>query len=534
MNTLTIIAIIVLAILLVMFLTPVVFLMYVYRLDRKQEQHSILKNFPLLARARYFLEHIGPELRQYIMDGDNDGKPFTRLDFQTIVKSGKYLKTVIGFGSKRDFDQAGYYIKNTLIPKQMNELRVDNTEKIQTKMYIEKDYLFSRTDIPTEDTIDKWLLADEDAVVVGPNCKRPFVVKGQIGMGGMSYGALGDHAISALSQGLGMAGGTWMNTGEGGLSEYHLSGGVDIMMQIGPGLNGVRELDGTFSWEKLKEQSLIPQVKAFELKLGQGAKIRGGHLDGKKVTPKIAQTRGVEPWKTINSPNRFKEFHDIPSMLDFVDQIKQHTGKPVGIKIVIGDHSDMEELANQMLDRAKYPDFITVDGGEGGTGATYREMADSVGLPLRAALQIVDRTLITYGLRDKIKIIASGKLFSADRIAIALGMGADLINIARAFMITVGCIGTEKCHTGECPVGVATTDPNLQKALVVEEKKYRVLNYLVTLRQGLYALSAATGLDTPTQYSQEHIVYKTSDDQVVNLRTLNQAAKREQDPPIER
>ncbi len=326
-------------------------------------------------------------------------------------------------------------------------------------------------------------------------------------MSAMSYGSLGEKAITALSEGLGIAKGTWMNTG-GGLSEYHLKGGVDIIMQIGPGLFGVRDRDGNFDWDELLEKSKLPQVKAFEVKLAQGAKTRGGHIDGEKVTEEIARIRRVEPYKSIDSPNRFTDFSDIPSLFGFIDQIRQHTGKPVGMKIVVGSPDEADELARSIRDLATGPDFITIDGGEGGTGASYQELADSVGLPIRSALPLIDEALKKYEIRDQVKIIASGKLFSPDRVAIALAMGADLINIARGFMITVGCIQTLKCASNACPVGVATTDPELQKALVIDEKKWRTANYVITMRKGLYRVAAAAGLDSPIKFNRQHVVYK--------------------------
>ena len=216
-------------------------------------------------------------------------------------------------------------------------------------------------------------------------------------------------------------------------------------------------------WDELKRKSEIPQIKAFEVKLAQGAKTRGGHIDAEKVNPEIAEIRKVEPYKSIDSPNRFHQFSDVPTMCEFIEKIRNHTGKPVGMKMVVGGNDSVEELAKYMKETGKGPDFITVDGGEGGTGASYQELIDSVGLPIKSALPIVVSTLQKYGVRDRVKIIASGKLFTPDRIAIALAMGADLVNIARGFMIAIGCIQTMKCQSNACPVGVATTDPRIAK-----------------------------------------------------------------------
>lgn len=503
----------------------IILLVRLYTLDREQRQHPVLRNYPILGRMRYFLEKIGPELRQYLFNNDTEGKPFSRDEYEHIVKKAKYKRDVIGFGSKEDFEAARYYIRNSMFPKQTEELNMDiETTALTHRYLLVKDPLFSqRVEHLEENESPAYLLKEDDAIIIGENTRSPFTVKGQIGMSAMSFGALGHRAITALSEGLGMAKGTWMNTGEGGLSEYHLKGNVDIIMQIGPGLFGVRDSEGNFNWDALKEKSEIPQIKAFELKLAQGAKTRGGHVDGEKVTPEIAKIRLVEPWKSIDSPNRFNEFSDFPSMFDFIHRIREHTGKPVGIKIVVGARSEVEELASHMKETGMGPDFITVDGAEGGTGATYQELADTVGLPIKAALPLLDAALRKYDVRDRVKIIASGKLFSPDRVAIALAMGADLVNIARALMISIGCIQTLKCHSNACPVGVATTDPELQKALVIDEKKDRVANYIITMRKSLFRLAASAGLDSPVHFSREHIMYKDESDHVKSLEEIYQS-----------
>lgn len=491
-------------------------------IDRKQKQHPILRNYPVIGRVRYFLETIGPELRQYLFNNDLEGKPFSRDEYEHIVKKAKYKRDVLGFGSKRDFEEKGYYIRNSMFPKLAEEIKMDRKINVTTNRYLLiKEPLFTQKQERLEkNDSPAYLLDDSDAIVIGKNTRYPFIVKGQIGMSAMSYGSLGEKAITALSEGLAIAKGSWMNTGEGGLSEYHLKGGVDIIMQIGPGLFGVRDNEGNFNWDALKEKSKIPEVKAFELKLAQGAKTRGGHIDGEKVTEEIARIRMVEPFKSIDSPNRFREFQDFPSLFDFIEQIREHTGKPVGMKVVIGSRHEADELAKQIKSTGKGPDFITVDGGEGGTGATYQELADSVGLPIKSALPLMDYALRKYGVRDQVKIIASGKLFSPDRVAVALAMGADLVNIARGFMITIGCIQALKCHSNACPVGVATTDPDLQKALVIDEKKYRTANYLISMREGLFRLAAAAGLDSPVHFQSEHVVYKDEKGKVWSLSEI--------------
>lgn len=499
-----------------------VLVIFLFVKDRNQKQHAILRNYPVLGKLRYFTEKIGPELRQYLFNNNNEGKPFSRDNYQDVVKAGKYKSRIVSFGSQRDFNEAGYYIRNTLFPKQRDEMKVDNSQKIKTQLYKQdRDSLFARKEHSEESLVDPFYLNDEDAVILGgQTCRQPFKIKGLVGQSAMSYGALGEKAITALSKGLGRAGGTWMNTGEGGLSPYHLAGKPDIIMQIGPDLFGVRKSNGDFSWEEFKKKSEVEEVKAFELKLAQGAKTRGGHVDASKVTEEIAKIRLVEPWKTIDSPNRFYEFDDSPSMFDFIEELRSVGGKPVGIKIVIGDVEALETMVSYMKESGKGPDFITIDGGEGGTGATFQELADTVGLPIHTGLPIVDEMLRKYGIRDRVKLIASGKLITPDKVAIALALGADLVNIARGFMLNVGCIMAQVCHKNTCPVGVATTDEKLQHALNIEEKHYRVCNYVVSLREGLFNLAAAAGIDSPTKFQQKHIAYKDQFGKVSNVANL--------------
>lgn len=502
--------IVLLAIIAVVILVPLVIVLRLYAQDSKQQEHSILRNYPILGKVRYITEKIGPELRQYLFNNSNEGKPFNRREFEFVYKSAKYNNRMIGYGSERDFNEEGFYIVNNMFPKQREEMQIEQEPKIKTRLYkIDNEKLISRKEHHVEDVLDPFYLTDDNAIVLGKDTVRhPFKIKGFIGQSAMSFGSIGDHAITALSKGLGMAGGTWMNTGEGSISPYHQKGDVDIMMQVSAGLFGVRTKDGEFSWELFKQKSEIDQVKAFELKLAQGAKQRGGHVEGEKVTEEIAEIRNVEPWKTINSPNRFHEFNDAHGLLEFVDEMRDIGGKPVGTKIVVGDEAQVESYVKAMKDLDIVPDFITVDGGNGGSGATYYELAESVGLPTYAALPLLDDLLKKYGLRSRTKIIASGQLVTPDKIAMALSLGADMINIARGFMLTVGCIMAQVCHTNNCPVGVATTSPDLQKALSVEKKKYRVCNYLVALREGVFDMAAVAGIDSPTKFTREHITYK--------------------------
>jgi glutamate synthase domain-containing protein 2 len=283
---------------------------------------------------------------------------------------------------------------------------------------------------------------------------------------------------------------------------------------------GYRTIEGEFSHDEFKLKANESNIKAFELKLAQGAKIRGGHLEGVKVTEKIASVRKVAVGKTINSPNRFPFLANPEEALKFIRELQDLGGKPVGIKIVVGQQNDLELLLQSMIRLDIYPDFITVDGGEGGSGATFKSMADSVGLPLFPALITLVDTAHKFGIRDRFAIFASGKLITPDKIAIALAIGADAVNSARGFMMANGCIMALICHTGKCPSGIATTDPKYQDALVPEEKQWRVMNYIISMRFGLFTLAAASGLTSPRHFTREHIIYKNEYGHTVKLSEL--------------
>ncbi|NRD77275.1 FMN-binding glutamate synthase family protein [Bacillus sp. BRMEA1] len=499
---------------------PLCLLFWLQYLARKP-QHSIIRAHPYLGWVRYLLEKLGPELRQYWFDSDNDSSPFSRADFLGVVFSAKYRSDLLSFGSKRDFEKSGYYLANSLFPLLNEELRVGQQDKIHAMKYkIDHEGLLTRREHLEEDKTTRWLYVEEDVIVVGPDRDFPWKLSGPFGASATSYGAVGEHYILSTGNGSRMAGGSWINTGEGGIAPEHLQSGADVVAQIGPGLFGFRDQDGNFSLEEFTLQAKEPHVKAFELKFGQGAKIRGGHLEGSKVTVKVAGIRKVPIGKTINSPNRFPFLHNATETLQFIKTLQDVGGKPVGIKIVVGSHTSLDELFTEMISLQIYPDFITVDGGEGGTGATFKSMADSMGLPLYPALITVVDKACQFGVRHKIRIFASGKLISADKIAIALGIGADAVNSARGFMIANGCIMAMQCHTGKCPAGVTTTDPKYQAALAPEEKKWRVMNYIINVRQGLFALAAACGIDTPRKFTRDHIVFKAEDGHVKRLSEL--------------
>ncbi|WP_236588201.1 FMN-binding glutamate synthase family protein [Tumebacillus amylolyticus] len=515
---------------LILIAVPATLSIQLYLVSRKA-QHSIIRQHPYLGWIRYLLEKLGPEFRQYWFDDDNAGKPFSRAEFVGLVFSAKYRQDLISFGSKRDFDQPGYYIANDMFPLLTNELHVNNAEVVQAKKYvIHKEGIFSRKEKMITDESPKWLYDDSDTLIVGGDRSHPWHLSGMFGASATSYGAVGENYILSTGHGAAMAGGSWINTGEGGVVEEHLASGVDIVAQIGPGMFGYRDENGQFSLDEFRAKAATPNIKAFELKMAQGAKIRGGHLEGSKVNAKIAAVRKVPVGKTINSPNRFPFLTNAEEMLEFVQLLQAEGGKPVGVKIVVGQQAKLELFFQTMIDMNVYPDFITVDGGEGGSGATYKAMADSMGLPLFPALLTVVDTALHYGIRDKFKIFASGKLISPDKVAIALAIGADAVNSARGFMMANGCIMALQCHTGKCPAGITTTDPKYQDALVPEEKQWRVMNYLLSMRYSLFALAAACGLDSPRKFTREHIVYNNQYGQSVQLQHLFPYPEAEQKP----
>jgi len=558
-------------------LLAVCFALYFYIRDKKQSQHSILKTHPIIGRLRYMFEMIGPEMRQYLIWSDKEGKPVDRDTQSTIAKAGKYASTVIGFGSKKDFTISDFYLSNSMFPKNVNELRVDNSNSIHTHLYkILHEGLVSRKEKRYPSSIQPWYLTNEDAVVIGPTCKHPFPVKGLVGISAMSYGALSKSAVKALAQGVAISGGSFMNTGEGGISPYHLSklyvandevelttenekklfayikkhpfisnfkmrekfgeavqalldkvenqGAIqskqaDLIFQVGSGLFGARK-DGKYCEETFTKNANRPEVKAIEIKLAQGAKVRGGKLPKEKITPEISEIRGVPMGKDVESPNRFPLFSNMEELFTLIMRWKELTGKPVGIKVVAGSELSFEELAAYMKKTNQGPDFITIDGGEGGTGATYQEMADTLGLPIYSGLMILHDTLSRYGIRDRVKILASGMLATADKMAIALALGADLIYVARAAMNSIGCLNSYKCNSNHCPVGITSHLPHLESGLVVEEKRFRTANYLATMRQGLFMLGASCGLESPTEFSREHVTYRDTNNSTKRLDKL--------------
>lgn len=512
--------ILLLVLLLVIIGGPLAALLYLFVLSRKP-QHSVIRAHPYLGWMRYFLEKMGPEFRQYWFDHDTEGRPFSRNDFLGVMFSAKYQSDILSFGSKRDFEKPGYYISNDLFPLLVDELRVDNSEQVEARRYkVDREGLFTRHEHIEKLDVTRWMYAQEDEIVLGPKRAQPWHMRGMFGASATSYGAVGEHYILSTGAGAHRAGGSWINTGEGGVAPEHLQTGVDVVAQIGPGLFGYRDDDGNFSFDEFRAKAKEPNIKAFELKFAQGAKIRGGHLEGSKVNAKVAGIRKVPAGVTVNSPNRFTFLKNAKETLQFVARLQEEGGKPVGIKIVVGHQSRLESLFDMMCELDIFPDFFTVDGGEGGSGATFKSMADTMGLPLYPALIAFVDTAHRYGVRDRFAVFASGKLVTPDKVAIALAIGADAVNSARGFMMANGCIMALQCHTGKCPTGVTTTDPKYMNALVVEEKQWRVMNYVVNLRQALFALAAACAIDSPRKFTREHVVFNNEYGRTVRLSEL--------------
>ncbi len=439
--------------------------------DITQKKHSILRNYPVVGRLRYFFEIQGKYFRQYFFANDRDEMPFNRATRAWIYKNSKNKGSLVGFGSTNDLRQPGSIIfVNAAFP------------------ILEEDQL------PTP------------SLLIGNGyCTNPFEAKSIINISGMSYGAISKPAVRALSLGAAQAG-CWLNTGEGGLSPYHLEGNCDVIMQIGTAKYGIRDEQGNFSPQRAKELSQV--VKAFEIKLSQGAKPgKGGLLPATKVGPEIAAIRGIPENQDSISPNRHKDINNIDDLLDKIHFIRELTGRPVGIKTAIGGWNFINELCDSInrrgLDYA--PDFLTIDGGEGGSGAAPQTLIDHVSLPIAEALPRVVDALIQSGLRSRVYVVAAGKLVTSAEGAWALCAGADFVNSARGFMFSLGCIQAMRCHLNTCPTGITTHDERLQNGLVVEEKYVRVANYARNVSKEINMIAHSCGLQHARQFRREHV-----------------------------
>ena len=438
--------------------------------DLVQKRHALLRNFPVLGHARYLLETVGPELRQYIVTSNEEERPFSRDQRSWIYASAKEENNYSGFGTEVD------------------------VEHVQGHAYI-KQRTFAAGALP--DTHDPQAPLPSAKVLGGPRGRaKAFRPASVVNISAMSFGSLSGAAITALNKGAALAG-TMHNTGEGGLSRYHRSGG-DIVLQIGTGYFGCRNEDGSFNLDKLKDVVAGAPVRAIEIKLSQGAKPGlGGMLPAAKVTPEIAAIRGIAVGKDCASPSRHSAFDDVDSMLDFVELLAAETGLPVGVKSAVGDMGFWQELATLMERGDRGVDFVTVDGSEGGTGAAPRIFADSVSLPFRMGFSRVYGTFAELGLTDRLTFIGSGKLGLPENAAVAFALGADMINVAREAMLSIGCIQSQKCHTDKCPTGIATQNPWLAHGLDPASKSTRAAAYLRTLRKELMKVSGAVGVAHP-------------------------------------
>ena len=344
------------------------------------------------------------------------------------------------------------------------------------------------------------------AVTIGSDCKHPYITDSIFNISGMSYGALSKPAVLALSAGAKIAG-AWMNTGEGGLSSYHLEGGADIVFQIGTAKNGVRDLDGNLSDDKLREIAEHPQVKMFEIKMSQGAKPgKGGMLPGEKVSEEIAKIRGIEVGKNAYSPNRHVDIASFDDLVDMVNRVRDVTGKPTGFKMVVGEPNQVDALLKVIKKRGKdsAPDFITIDGAEGGTGAAPMPLIDSVGMSLRESLPLLVDKLKQYGLRDRIKVISSGKLITPAAVAWALCVGTDFVVSARGFMFSLGCIQALQCNKNTCPTGITTHDPKFQRGLNPQSKSIRVANYIDNMVKEVGMIAHSCGVKNLRALNRTH------------------------------
>ena len=439
--------------------------------DLLQRKHAILRNFPVLGHARYWLETIGPELRQYIVASNDEERPFSRDQRRWVYASSKLQNNYFGFGTDNDLEHTD---GNVIVHHRT----------------------FGRA-YPTHGVVGQEAQLPSAKILGGPRGRRhAFRPASVVNISGMSFGSLSGRAIEAINRGAADVG-CLHNTGEGAISPYHRQGG-DLVFQIGTAYFGCRDADGRFDLAKLKDLVASAPVRALEVKLSQGAKPGlGGVLPAAKVSREIAETRGVPEGVDCLSPSRHAEFDDVDSMLDFVELLADETGLPVGIKSAVGDMDFWPDLTDLMSRGDRGVDFVTVDGGEGGTGASPLIFTDAVSLPFRLGFARVYGEFAKRGLHEDVTFIGAGKLGLPDNAVVAFALGADMVNVAREAMLAVGCIQAQKCHTGECPTGVATQNPWLARGLDPESKAERVANYVRTLRRDLLKVSETCGVEHP-------------------------------------
>lgn len=448
------------------------FVIYLYIVDIRQTQHAVRRNYPVIGRFRYLFEHLGEFFRQYFFAMDREELPFNRAQRSWVYRAGKNIDTTVAFGSTYPLNQAN-------------------------------DVIFLNAAFPT---------LKEDFVPASPltigehYCDQPYTTTSIFNISGMSFGAISVPAVKALSRGAAEAG-IWLNTGEGGLSPYHLEGGCDLVFQIGTAKYGVRDAHGQLSDERLRAIAARDNIRMFEIKLSQGAKPgKGGILPGAKVTAEIAAIRGIPEGMDSISPNGYSEARNVDQLLDLIAHIRRVTGKPTGLKAVMGDIRWLDELCQKIHARglASAPDFLTIDSADGGTGAAPQSLMDHVGLPIRRSLPLVVDRLIEWQLRDRIRVMASGKLINPADVAWALCVGADFVVSARGFMFALGCIQALQCNKNTCPTGVTTHDPDLQRGLVPENKAKRVANYALNLVHEVGVIAHSCGVREARELQRRH------------------------------
>jgi len=450
------------------FLAAIVF----FIVDRLQTRDAVRRNYPVIGRFRGIFTELGEFFRQYFFAMDREEMPFNRAQRNWIGRAAEGEGNTMAFGSTRNISITGTPI-------------------------------FVNAPFPPLDSDQ----ASTEPLVIGPDCRQPFEAPSFFNISGMSFGALSRPAVKALSRGAATAG-IWYNTGEGGLSDWHLEGGCDIVFQIGTAKYGVRGTDGKLSDDRLSAIAAHDQVRMFEIKLSQGAKPgKGGILPAGKVTEKIAAVRGIPAGKASISPNRHEDVATVGELLDMIARVREVTGKPVGFKTVVSGTEWLVEMAEEIhrrgLDSA--PDFITVDGGDGGTGAAPMPLMDLVGLTVREALPMVSDMLHAQGLRDRVRLIASGKLVNPGDIAWAIAAGADFVVSARGFMFALGCIQALKCNRNTCPTGITTHDPRFQKGLVPREKYKYVAAYAKQIIKEVEMIAHSCGVGEPRQLRRHHV-----------------------------
>lgn len=445
-------------------------------MDIMQTRQSLKHNFPVVGRMRWWAEWMRPKVYQYFIESDTDGAPYNRLSRNVIYQRAKKVNDTTPFGTQLNVYETGYeWLNHSISP--LPHDKVDHSPRV---------------------------------LVGGPDCLKPYSAS-ILNVSAMSYGSLSKNAIMALNGGAKLDNFAH-NTGEGGLSPYHLQPGGDIIWQIGTGYFGCRNADGTFNYDAFAERAVLPNVKMIEIKLSQGAKPgHGGILPAAKVTDEIAKIRLVEKGKDVLSPPYHTAFNSPMGLLEFVKKLRDLSGgKPVGFKLCIGQKSQFIAICKAMVRTNIMPDFITVDGGEGGTGAAPLEFSNSVGMPLRDGLAFVYDALHGFGLKKHIKIIASGKVHTGFDLVKNIALGADMCNSARAMMLALGCIQALECNHNTCPTGVATQNPSLTKGLNVDDKKVRVANYHHETIKAAVELMAAAGIDHPDKLHRSHIYRRVS------------------------